>query len=131
MSVKSSVVSPIETLTQLAEAARDPAGDRAGRDPERLADRPVALVPAEEAVEHLPALRRERGKRLAHLECLVEHLDRLVGGLESGGLLAPRGNSVEADAPRQLGDPGPERLRVAQRGESVVDAQEHVLEGVL
>ena len=47
-------------------------------------------------------------------------------------LLAPAsGEPVEADASRQLGDPGAERLRVAQRSEPVVDPQEDVLEGVL
>src|SRR3954470_609395 len=100
-----------EALLQLPEAARDPAGDRAGRDPELLADRPVALVAAEEAVEHLLALVRELGKRLADGERLVELVE---GGVDSlrlglGRLLAcRRGHPVEADAAGHLRDPGPE-----------------------
>ena len=62
MSVKRKVTVPsggrsrFEPLPEPVEAARDPARDRAGREPELLADRPVALVAAEEAVEHLVAL---------------------------------------------------------------------------
>jgi len=41
----------LESLPQLLEAARDPACDRPGGEPELFADRPVALVPAKEAVE--------------------------------------------------------------------------------
>src|SRR5262249_12312362 len=86
------LISSLETLTELAEAARDPARDRPGRDPELLADRPVALVAAEEAVEHLLALLRELAERLAHGERLVEVLHRLLdaGRLEIGRLVTAR-----------------------------------------
>src|SRR3954452_889405 len=90
-----------EALTELGEAARDAARDRPRGDPELLADRAIALVAAEETVEHLLALVRKLGHRLAHSERIVELGDRVVDGV---GLLLGRlfascsRETVEADA---------------------------------
>src|SRR6185503_14852777 len=46
-------VSSLEDFAKFCETARDAAGDRAGRDLEDLADRLVALVAGEKAVEDL------------------------------------------------------------------------------
>jgi hypothetical protein len=71
-----------------------------------------------------------------HVECLLElreHvLGRLVGWPVLGGLLPRAGaQAVDAKAAGELGDPGPQRLVVAERVEPLVDAGEHVLEDVL
>ena len=74
---------------QLDETPGDAARDRPGGKLERLADRPVALVACEEAVEDLAAVLREPGQRVMDVEGLLqlgEHV--VVGGL--GQLLGVR-----------------------------------------
>src|SRR5205807_2810681 len=63
---------------QLVQAARDPARDRPRRQIERLADRAVALVVGEEAIEDLAAVLGHRRHGLVNGERLVELRDRLV-----------------------------------------------------
>ena len=94
------------------------------RELERLADRAVALVPGEEAVEDLAAVAGERPQPLVHVERLVEPLDRRVGASARrllGRLLARAGaQPVDAGVPGQLREPGPDRGVVAQRVEPLV-----------
>src|SRR6185503_12260483 len=71
-------VSSLEDFAKFCETARDAAGDRAGRDLEDLADRLVALVAGEKAVEDLLAGLRELAQRLADAERLVEAVESLV-----------------------------------------------------
>src|SRR4029077_15988994 len=107
----------LEALPEPAEAARDSARDRSRRDTELLADRPVALVTAEEAVEHLLALLRQLLERLADREGVVELLD---GSVDAGRVEVRRFltfgscDPVEADPPGELRDPGAKRLRVPE-----------------
>src|SRR5205809_1559742 len=114
------MVSSRELLAELAEAARDAARDRPGGQVERLADRPVALVPCEEAVEDLAALRRERVERLVDRERVVEGLEYVLGAeleLLHGRLARLAGEPVEAQPARQLADPRPDGAVAAQRVE--------------
>jgi len=110
-------VSSLEYLAEFCEAARDPAGDRAGGDLERFADRLIALVAREEAVEDLLAGLRQLGERLADGERFVEAVERLVGvlGLDvlAAQLLARAGaDAVDREPPCELGDPGADCLVV-------------------
>src|SRR5438128_8846747 len=57
---------------QLAEAARDPARNRPRGQVERFADRAVALVVGEEAIEDLAAVVGHRRHRLVNRKGLVE-----------------------------------------------------------
>src|SRR5437868_1721196 len=129
--------SSLEFLAQLDEAARNPAGDRAGGQFERLADRPVGLVTGKKAVEDLSAVLGEARHRVVDVERLVDSPDGVLVGVNSQlglvGRLLPRARSqtVDADAPGQLGDPGLNRLVAAQRVESLVDLGENLLEDVL
>ena len=103
------------------------------------ADRRVALVAREEAVEDLRAVLGEVGERGAHGQSLLEAVELVVGGrldaLELGdveGRLARGGaQPVDRDAPRQLRQPRPDRAVVAQAGQLLVGAYEDLLEGVL
>src|SRR4051812_12770654 len=128
------VGSSFEVVAKLAEAARDPAGDRPGGELELIADRPVALVAREEAVEHLAARLWQPRQRLLHREGLVEvGNDRLVVSRDDflRRLLAPLvGEAVEAQPPSQLCDPRPHRRVVPERVEPVVDAREDLLEDI-
>ena len=107
-----------------------------GGQVERLADRAVALVPGEEAVEDLPAVSGEllerscgppaprRASRAASSTSL--RLDVLLGDLAAAGAEA-----VDAASARQLRDPRPDRGVVAQPVELLVHLREDVLEDVL
>src|SRR5436305_781579 len=131
--------SSLEFYAQLSEAARDAACDRSLRDVERSADRRVALVAREEAVEDLRAVLRKVGERGADGQSLLEAVELVVGSrldaLELGDVedrLARRGaQPVDRYAPRQLGEPRPDRAVVAQARELLVGACEDLLEGVL
>src|SRR5207249_4519861 len=109
--------------------------DRAGREVKRLADRAIALVAREEAVEDLPAVLRERRQRLVDRERLVERVQRLIQRPfldRLGRLLAPAGpQPVNAQPARQLREPGPECLVVTQLPKTLVHAGEALLEDVL
>src|SRR4051812_16544541 len=70
----------LQNLPQLGQAARDPACDRAGRQVERLADRAVALIPAEEAVEDLATWLTHGFEALTDVHSLVEPRERLIQG---------------------------------------------------
>src|SRR5262249_53554860 len=102
---------------QLFQTPRDAAGDRPGRQLQRLADRAVALVAGEEAVEDLLAAFRQRRHRLPHRERLVELGDPIV---DSGRLdvLAYRfpgsAKAVDARSPCELRDPRPNGAVVAE-----------------
>src|SRR5205814_8750943 len=119
------------------EAARDAARDRPGRQLERVADRPVALVAAEEALEDLPARVADRLQAGAHRQRLVQRRQGLVHPrrleiVELRGAFAPAAaQAVDAAPPRQLADPGPDRLLPAQAVEVLVDAGAHRLGDVL
>src|SRR5690606_13915044 len=67
-------------LAQGGQGPGDTAGDRAGRQPERLGDRLVALVAGEEAVQDLLLVLGEAGQRLTHDQRLVDGGERLVVG---------------------------------------------------
>ena len=89
------------------EAAGDPARDRAGRDVERLADRAVALVAGEEAVEDLAALRsesRSRPRAPSSPRRARSITSSAAGSSTSstGTIAAGRAEAVEAAVPRQL-----------------------------
>src|SRR6476469_9454503 len=119
---------------QFLEAARDSARNRARGQVERLADRAVALVVGEEAVEDLATVVGHRRHRLVNRERLVELRERLVevAGLHvlRRHLPAVQADPVDARPPRQLCEPGPERVVVPQPLEVGVDAGEDVLEHV-
>src|SRR5256885_6180193 len=70
--------SSLELLAQLDEAAGYSAGDRAGRQFERLADRAIGLVAGEEAVEDLPAILGQARHGVVDVERLVDPSDRLL-----------------------------------------------------
>src|SRR5262249_47290872 len=123
-------------VAELDEAARDPARDRAGRQLERIADRAVALVACEEAVEDLPAVLGQLPHRLVDRERLVERADALLVGeavLERFGraLARARADRVDAEPARELREPGPQRLVVAEAVEVLPRPHEDVLEDVL
>src|SRR5438552_12925640 len=82
--LRSGVISSLEFLSQLDEAARDSACDRARRQLERLADRPVALVPSEETVEDLAAASGQAGHCLVDVERLVDARDCVLVGILRG-----------------------------------------------
>src|SRR5439155_3370188 len=111
--------SSLEFCLEFPETARDPAGDRAGGQLEGLADRPVALVPAEEAVEDLTARVAHCIEPGPHGERLVEGGERFVDAarlelVEVGRRFAARtAQPVDADPPGQLCDPRPDGLVVA------------------
>ena len=103
-------------------------------DVERVADRPVALVAREEAVENLAAVPREPVERMVDVEGLVEPLDYLlcVGRLRLlhrllAGLAA---QAVDAEPPGQLAEPRSDRSVVAQTLEPLVRTGEDLLEHV-
>ena len=99
-----------------------------------VGDRPVALVAREEAVEHLLARLRQLGERLAHGERLLDvaqRRSRPPRSTSSASGHRARSDRVEAQPPRQLRDPGPERGVVAEGVEPRVDAREDLLEDVL
>src|SRR6185312_17017669 len=106
----------------------------AGGDDERLADRAVALVAREEAVEHLLARLGQRRERVTHGERLVERREHVVepGRLELlCRLLASAGaQAVDAGAACQLPDPWTDRAVVAEPVQLFVDLREDVLEGI-
>jgi hypothetical protein len=120
---------------QLGEAARDAARDRPRGQLECLADRPVALVPGEEPVEHLTAHLADSLERLANSEGLVERLELLVESLRLeillGELMTSGPQAVQACPARELRDPRPQSGRVAQAVELHIDLREDVLEDVL
>src|SRR5207249_2881234 len=100
--------SSLQLGPQLPEAARDAARDRPGRQLERVADRPVALVAAEEALEDLPARVADRLQGGAHRQRLVQRRQGLVHPrrleiVELRGPFAPAAaQAVDAEPPRQL-----------------------------
>ena len=103
--------------------------------------RASAVVPdnrrgASEAVEHLAARRLEARERLVDVHRLLDPvelalaraLDRpVVQVLGRHGRPAALGDAVDADAPRDLRDPRPQSVVVAQRPEPVVDAEDLLL----
>jgi hypothetical protein len=131
------LVSSHEHLAELVEAPGDAAGDRPRRKLERLADRAIALVPGEEAVEDLAAMLGQIRQRLVDVERLFElgedvvrrRLRQLLG---IGGELPRAGaQAVDAETAGELRDPGADCLVVAERVEPFVDAREDFLEDVL
>jgi aquaporin TIP len=102
---------------------------------ERVPDRAVALVPREETVENLLAVAGEDGERLVHGERVVQARKGVFGDvcrLFFRDLLTRRGAlRVDAEAPRELREPGFDRLIVAQIAQALVGAREHLLEHVL
>ena len=121
-----------------SEAPRDPARDRARRQIERLADRAIALVPGEEAVEDLAALAREPAESTRGLRAPRPGLrSSLVGDLlarsrRPGRLRLAERSTSRQRPPGQLAEPRSDRL-VANAAEPsrLVDAREDVLENVL
>src|SRR4051794_5837425 len=128
--------SSLELRPHPRQAARDARGDRARRQGERLADRPVALVAREEAVEDLLAVLRQAGGRPPGPPRLLDLLQPVV---ERGGghrlrqrLGRPGGaQAVDAQAAGELAEPRPDGGVVAQAVEALVGAGEYVLEDVL
>src|SRR4051812_19812440 len=117
---------------QLVQTARDPARDRPRGKVERLADRAVALVASEEAVEDVAAVAGHGGHRIVDGERFVEPRERLVdvARLDLGHrrLTRARPEMVDAGAARQLREPWPEGAVLAQPYEVRVDAREDILE---
>src|SRR5207245_10292874 len=105
---RSAVVSSLELPPHLDEAARDAARDRAGRQVENLADRPVALVAGEEAVEEIRARIAEGRQRLPDVQREIELREGLgcaeldvLRRLDAGALA----QAVDAQIPRELREP--------------------------
>src|SRR6185437_7263532 len=119
--------SSLELVTKFAEAARDAAGDRPGRKAQRGSDHGVALVAAEEPVEDVAAVVRHRQHRLLHRQRLVQPVEAVVDArlerLRIGGLARTGADPVDAEPARQLRDPGPYRLVVAEVAEPLVGAR--------
>src|SRR5438105_12393491 len=128
--------SSLEFFAQLDEATGNTAGDRAGGQLERFADRPVGLVAREETVEDLPAVLGQARHRVVDVERLVDPRERILVRvrLQLGfvGCLFPRARSqaVDADAPGELGDPRLNRFVASQRVEPLVDLRKDLLEDV-
>ncbi len=103
--------------------------------PSPIGDHAVGLVPREEAIEQLAAGLIEARESVADIHRLLEVREpRVSGDLElavARGVPPCRGDPVEAQTPRHLGDPRPDRLVVAERLEPLVDAKERVLEDIL
>src|SRR5918999_5154868 len=122
--------SSLQLGAKFDQTAGNAAGNRARRQIERLADQAVALVPGEEAVEDLPAVPWKRRERIVHRERLVEPRNRVVdpGRLLDGllaGVLARAGpERVHAEPPRELRQPGTDRLVVAQLVQMLIGARE-------
>src|SRR5690349_24324890 len=70
----------LEYISKLVEAAREAAGDRPGREAQRVPDSAVALVAGEEAVEDLLAVLRQLGHRVVHVEGVLERGQHVLGG---------------------------------------------------
>src|SRR5205823_14965038 len=128
--------SSLELFAQLDETARDAAGDRAGGQLERLADRAIGLVAREEAVEDLAAVLAQTGHRVVDVKSVIDPCDRIFVRIRRelalvGRVLArARPQAVDTDAARQLSDPGLDRLVAAERVEALVDLGEDLLEDV-
>src|SRR6185295_1383509 len=121
-------ISSLEDFPQLPETAGDAAGDRPGRDVERIPDRLIALVTREEAVEDLLTMLGKVSERLVHGEGVVEAFEGVVEvarlELIVRDLLARAGAQVvDAKAAGELRDPGPDRLVLAQPLEMLVSAR--------
>ena len=109
--------------TEADEAPGDPAGDRPRGKVECLADRLVALVAREEAVEDLPAVLGRGGESLVNCQGLVEQREGLVG-IAGGELLIGDGalarrfpEPVDAQAPDDA------RITLFRNGVAVAAAQ--------
>src|SRR5919109_663286 len=128
-------LSSLEHATQPIEAARDPARDRAAGDREFLADRRIALVTSEEAVEHLSAVGGELRQRLPHVESLVQLRHVVVGGVEEWldflrTLPSESAQAVDAQPAGELREPRTNGGVVAEPVEPLVGAREDLLEDV-
>ena len=126
----------IEFGTNFLETARDPAGDRPGRDVEHLADRAVALVAAEEAVEDLAARVADLVERGAHRHRVVELAEHVVDlPLVRVGVrrrvAGVQAQPVDAEPARELGEPRPDGVVVPQLRQPLERAGENLLEDVL
>src|SRR5204862_5501869 len=115
------VVSSLQLVAKLDQTAGNATRDRARREFELLADRPVRLVAGEEAVENLAAVVGQPTHRLVHVERLIDPRDRVLVGVHGElalvGYLLPgsRAQLVEADAPGQLRDPRLDRVVAPER----------------
>src|SRR5690349_3165848 len=122
-------LSSLELPTEFRKAARDPAGDRARRQIQRIPDGAIALVAREEAVQDLGAMLRQRPHRLVDGHRLVELGQAVVGPGVLERLLdelfaTAAAQLVDAQAPSQGRDPGPDRRVVAQVVEMLEGARE-------
>src|SRR3954463_10865736 len=92
--LSSELVSSLELVFQLDQTAGNTACNRPGGQLQRLADRAVALVPREEAVENLAAVFRQADHRIVHVERLVEPREDVLIGVRGQltllGCLLPR-----------------------------------------
>src|SRR6266700_6571416 len=70
--------SSLEFVAQLDQTARYSAGDGAGGQFERIADRPVGLVAGEKTVEDLAAVLGQARHRVVDVERLVDPGDRVL-----------------------------------------------------
>src|SRR3954469_9651401 len=129
--------SSLEPVTELDEAAGDPACDRSGGQLERLADRPIRLVAGKEAAEDLAAVVGQAGHRLMDVERLVDPSDRVLVGVGCklallGCLLArARPQPVDAGPAGELREPRLDGLVATERVEPLVGFREDLLEDVL
>ncbi len=102
---------------------------------ELVGDHAVGLVAREEAIEQLAARLVEARECIANVHRLLDvHEPVRRASSSSPSSAAPtacRRDPVEAETPRHLRDPRPDRLVVPQRPEPLVDAKERVLEDIL
>src|SRR5438552_5460903 len=128
--------SSLELLPELGQTAGKPARDRPGRQFELLADRLVALITTEEAVEQIGTGIAELVQGLADGHRVVElgkgvveagRRQLLIGRLRTCCLA----QAIKAEVPGQLGQPGLDRRVVAQLAQALVGARKDLLEDVL
>ena len=119
----------------MSEAAGNPARDRSCGNAEVGADRPVALVTAEEPIKNLLTFLAELGEAGAHGHRLIELRDHLVGGPLLGLLhehdTARRSQKIETAVSSQLSDPGANCIVGAKRVKSLERLGKDILEDVL
>ena len=131
------VISSLELDLQLFEAARDAAGDRA-RAGARAHRRSSGS--SRRGQKKRSRISRQSRRACASASCTVSASSSRASVSSSSPppssasdrlLAAPSAQPVDARAPRQLGEPRPDRLVVPQLGEMLVDAGEDLLEDVL
>ena len=105
------------------------------RDVQPLADRSVALVAAEKAIEDLPARVAHLVERVAYSHCVIELAEDVVGrGLVElgvgGSVAGDQAQPVDAEPAREHGEPGSDRVVASQLRQPLEGPGEDLLEHV-